>query len=667
MITDTSSDAPIARLARQLAVIQEITHIGIWQWNLATNEVSWSDELYRIYGLAPQSRSITLDVFASFLHEEDRERVLGEVTSAVARGGRFAYRERIIRPDGSLRVLDTVGEVEMAPDGAARSVVGTCRDITELRDREATIRLYRDIVENVEVGLSVWKIAGEASSAKLVSFNAACETATGSRWSIGQRLDAALPGLIGTPLLDAIAALAMGPSVSPPRYPLTLESQSRAFSVMAFPLPDGCVGLALEDVSAQVRARALQEAEQRVLEQIASGAPLGEVLTSLVRAIEALAPPAIASIVLLDETRTRIRHGAAPELPDEYNRAIDGSPIGPRAGSCGTAAFERRTVFVTDIDADPLWEDYRELARRFGLRACWSQPILASDGRVLGTFALYYREPREPDERHRELIARATHVAGIAIQRKEIDDQLRALSARADAVREEERTAVAREIHDQLGQALTALKMDIAWVARRTRGEPATEAIPAKLEAMSRLTDGIIDDVRRISAELRPGVLDDLGLLAAIEWQASEFEERTGTTCVVRAEVGSVDRFERNVSTAVFRIFQEALTNVARHAEATHVEVAIRCRGGSLELEVKDDGKGIPDEAISSPSSLGLLGMRERARRLGGVTALSRDGRGTSFSVVVPLEHRPVRAPQESGGLGAPNGRLGTAPRETSE
>ncbi len=638
----TSDDDLAARLAHQLAVVQEITHIGIWQWDLASNGVSWSDELFRIYGLAPQSRAITLEVFLSFLHPEDRERVLGTVSGAVERGGRFNYRERILRPDGSLRVLDTVGEVETAADGTRKSVVGTCRDVTEDRDREATIRLYRDIVENVEIGLAVWKVTdtSDPGRATLVSFNAASESSTGSPWAIGQSLDAVLPRAVGTPLLDSISALASGTPTLMAAHPLTLEWGSRAFSVMAFPLPDGCVGLALEDVSAQARARALQHAEQDVLEQIASGAPLGEVLTALVRSIEKLAPPAIASIVLLDETGTRSRHGAAPSLPVEYNVAIDGAPIGPRAGSCGTAAFERRTVFVTDIDTDPLWEDYRELAARAGLRACWSQPILATDGRVLGTFALYYREPRVPDERHRELIARATHVAGIAIQRKEIDDQLRALSARADAVREEERTAVAREIHDQLGQALTALKMDIAWVARRTRGEPAPDAILAKLDAMSRLTDGIIDDVRRISAELRPGVLDDLGLVAAIEWQAGEFEERTGTTCVVRADVGSIERFERNLSTAVFRIFQEALTNVARHAEATHVEVEIRCRDGSVELEVRDDGKGIPDEAISSPSSLGLLGMRERARRLGGSIALSRGARGTSFSVVVPMGAR---------------------------
>src|SRR5262249_54094917 len=206
----------------------------------------------------------------------------------------------------------------------------------------------------------------------------------------------------------------------------------------------------------------------------------------IVRLIEELAPDSLASILMLDESGTRLRHGAAPSLPESYNRAIDGAAIGPRAGSCGTAAFRREPVLVTDIESDPLWEGYRELVRSLGLRACWSSPILANDGRALGTFAVYYREPRGPDEFARELVARAAHVAGIAIERRQLDDQLRALSQRIEATREEERTGIAREIHDQLGQALTALKMDIAWVSRRLR-HPAR--IQQKPPAMSPAPD----------------------------------------------------------------------------------------------------------------------------------------------------------------------------------
>jgi signal transduction histidine kinase len=361
-----------------------------------------------------------------------------------------------------------------------------------------------------------------------------------------------------------------------------------------------------------------------------------------VLAIEDLAQPTIASILLLDPEGLHVRHGSAPHLPTAYTRAIDGAPIGPRAGSCGTAAYEKRQVIVTDIDTDPLWVDYRELARAHGLRACWSTPIYDADGRVLGTFALYYREPRGPGADERDLIERATRMAGIAIMRAQLEEQLRALTARTEEVREEERTGIAREIHDDLGQALTAFKMDLAWLGRRISGEssaPGTTLLE-KLASMSKMVDEVIDHVRRISAELRPGVLDDLGLLAAIEWEAQRFEERSGAACAVTSNVGD-RQFPRDLSTAVFRIAQEALTNVARHARATHVAIRLDAApdGRALRLEVRDDGVGISADAARSPSALGLLGMRERARRFGGTVTSRRvpDG-GTVVTVEVPLE-----------------------------
>jgi signal transduction histidine kinase len=363
------------------------------------------------------------------------------------------------------------------------------------------------------------------------------------------------------------------------------------------------------------------------------------VLATLVLAIEEHSPPTLASVLLLDAAGTHVRHGAAPSLPPAYTQAIDGAPIGPTAGSCGTAAHERRAVFVEDIETDPLWVDYRDLARAHGLRACWSTPILSRNGRVLGTFALYYREPRRPTDEDLRLIERATHLAGIAIEHRQLEEQLRALSAHVESAREEERTGIAREIHDVLGQALTAIKMDLAWLARRMAGDGAVERPPLleKIEVMSQTTDEVIQQVRRISAELRPGVLDDLGLLAAIEWQAQEFELRTGTVCTVESDLAE-SAIGRDLATAAFRIFQEALTNVARHASAKQVDVRLVQDGGTLQLDVRDDGRGITAEELADPRSLGLLGMRERARRFGGVVTVAVGPQGgTVVSLRAPL------------------------------
>ncbi|HSR96145.1 MAG TPA: GAF domain-containing sensor histidine kinase, partial [Kofleriaceae bacterium] len=352
----------------------------------------------------------------------------------------------------------------------------------------------------------------------------------------------------------------------------------------------------------------------------------------------------IASILLLDESGTKVRHGAAPNLPPAYNLAIDGQPIGPCAGSCGTAMFRREPVVVVDIDSDPLWEPYRSLAREHGLRSCWSFPILGDDGRVFGTFALYHREPRTPDDAARELMKRAAHVTGIVLERRTLQEQHRALAARIEAAREEERTSIARDLHDQLGQAMTALKLDLGWLRRRIHDGD----LDRKLDEMAHATDEILGSIRRISTDLRPGILDDVGLGAAIEWQAEEFARRTGTPCTVRSNLSDL-QLDRDLATNLFRIFQESLTNVARHAEAMHVDVAIRLDHGRLHLEIADDGVGVP-EIGPRGATLGLLGMRERARRLGGdCTIKRRSPRGTVVSVIVPLKFPAERL----GGVGS--------------
>lgn len=385
-------------------------------------------------------------------------------------------------------------------------------------------------------------------------------------------------------------------------------------------------------------AYTLQDLEKKVLEMIASGSRIEATLETLVLGVEALAPPVIASILIVSDDGERLLHGAAPNLADAYNRAIDGVVIGPNVGSCGTAAATKKAVVVADVETDPLWEHYRDLAREAGLRACWSTPILTADARVLGTFALYYRASRLPTPEHLALIDRAVHVAGIALQRHELEAQLRALSSRIEEAREEERSGIAREIHDQLGQALTVMKMDLAWIARRA-SDPKTldpAALLDKATELALMADEIIAQVRRISAELRPGVLDDLGLGAAMAWKAQEFERRTGIICKVHPSAESA-RAGRAEATTFFRILEEALTNVARHAEAKQVDVRLDEADRELVLRIRDDGKGIRPEDVQDRRSLGLLGIRERARRHGGsATFVSVEPHGTEVVVRIP-------------------------------
>ena len=214
-------------------------------------------------------------------------------------------------------------------------------------------------------------------------------------------------------------------------------------------------------------------------------------------------------------------------------------------------------------------------------------------------------------------------------------EQLRALAARLQHVREEERTNVAREIHDELGQALTSIKIELAaLVADLPSG---TNPAVARAKAVMQVVDDTIQRVRRIATELRPGVLDDLGLVAAVEWAAGEFQRRTGVKCDVSVPAEDDLPMDRERATALFRILQETLTNVARHASATHVRVRLTDYDHTVALEVRDNGRGIDEARIRGRQSLGMLGMKERAVLLGGELVIeSKPGSGTTVIVRIP-------------------------------
>jgi len=220
-------------------------------------------------------------------------------------------------------------------------------------------------------------------------------------------------------------------------------------------------------------------------------------------------------------------------------------------------------------------------------------------------------------------------------------EQLRNLSAHIESVREAERTSIAREVHDELGQVLTALKMELSWMSKRLPKEQ--KALIKKTGEMSRLIDTTIQTVKRISTKLRPGVLDDLGLMAAIEWQVQEFQERTRIKCELTAG-GEDINLDRDLATGFFRILQEALTNVARHASATRVKVSLKEGDGQLVLQVRDNGKGITEKQIAHPKSFGLIGMRERARSWNGSIKIQGiSGEGTIVTVSIPLNRKEER------------------------
>jgi signal transduction histidine kinase len=249
----------------------------------------------------------------------------------------------------------------------------------------------------------------------------------------------------------------------------------------------------------------------------------------------------------------------------------------------------------------------------------FKSPVLDVSGKVIGTTGLGHditqrRRLQEEQRRSRE--------------------QLRALAAHVESVREQERVRIAREIHDELGQSLTCMGMDLAFLDKQI--DPQNQEAAARVAALVELVKDTIRCVRRISSELRPSILDDLGLGAAIEWLAHDVEARTQMTCTV--EVPEDISLPFDLATPLFRICQEALTNVTRHAQATTVSIQLECQDAQISLVVKDNGRGITDEEIQRHGSLGLLGMKERVALLGGTLEVKgRPGEGTILAIRMPL------------------------------
>ncbi|NUU01173.1 sensor histidine kinase [Herbaspirillum robiniae] len=226
--------------------------------------------------------------------------------------------------------------------------------------------------------------------------------------------------------------------------------------------------------------------------------------------------------------------------------------------------------------------------------------------------------------------------------------QVRQLSAHAHSVREDERTRIAREIHDELGSLLVALKLDVNWMAKRVDDR---EPVARKCEAMNRLIETAVDNVGRIITDLRPSILDHQGLIAALEWQVQEFSEATELPCEVEFDIAP-EAFvpDGAKATAAFRIFQEMLSNVARHAQATQVRIAVRLTPAELAMEVEDNGVGAARDALEASTSYGVMGMRERALHFGGALVIAgarfapddgaRGGPGTLVCLRLPLSSR---------------------------
>jgi PAS domain S-box-containing protein len=364
------------------------------------------------------------------LHPDDRERTRGLWTASVEGCGPYDVEYRVRRSDGVYRWFKTRGTPIRDPEGRIVKWFGTCTDITDLKRAGQALReseqRFRTFVDHATDSFFLQDDQGFILDVN----RQACESLDYTRDElVGNHPAEFDPDVTPAMLKEMHRRVDAGETVA-------FESRHRRKNGTLFPVEvrgrgfwEGgrrfLVSLA-RDISERKQDEALLEGQKRILELIIQGEPLPHVLTVLCRTIEELAQgELLASVLLLDADGVHLRHGAAPSLPESYNRAVDGLAIGPSVGSCGTAAYRREPVFVSDIASDPLWAPYVDVALAHGLRACWSSPILSSTAEALGTFAMYYRQPRRPGPRDLRAVDIVTRTVAIAIERSRAEQALR--------------------------------------------------------------------------------------------------------------------------------------------------------------------------------------------------------------------------------------------------
>lgn len=832
----------------QLAKAQEIAHLGSWELDLTNGAICWSDELYRIYGLAPQSVELTDDLVSGYTHPEDRDRI-GQIISTSPRDLQpFDFDYRIVRPDGSVRALHAEGEVLCDQTGKAVRMVGTAQDVTERKQTEDAIVLLQTVTleistaEDLQSALemvlkrvcqatgwilghawiprpdgralqcsSAWHNAMEGMErfkqySDAFSFGPN-EGLPGQVWTskkplwlkdvaaahhfpraavaaeVGIRAGVAIPVLTGEEvvavieffmceprqedeqLVKTISAIAgqLGLVIQRKRAEEALRKSEERFHLATRATNDAVwdwnlvtntlwwnenlqtlFGYKPEEIEPGIESwtnRLHPEDKERVLSGIhtatehgeqlwsgeyrfrrgdgsyatildrgyivrdAAGAPLRMIgammdITERKHAEEALRIKTDQLAAVTDamtaylnsrdwhETSSRLLRSALHQTQSEYGfigAVVEGRLRIITHEGVDWDAVRNRSFYEEALQRyrEQGYLDFDRLDNLFGevirtgkgvvsngvaadprsggvppghppLHTFLGVPIIR-EHQVVGMIGVANRPGgySGAEQNGIEILCHATGILYDSYRRREREtalenqqrnvekelrrsqEQLRSLSSRLHSMVEEERTRISREIHDELGQLLTILKMELSWLKKRL---PKKEALLRdRTKSMAKLVDTTVQTLRKISTELRPGVLDDLGLTAAIEWQVQEFQSRTGMRChfTVRPEEILLDP---DRSTAVFRIFQETLTNIVRHANANEVTILLEKTEDCLILEVNDNGRGITQSQITNSKSLGLLGIRERALLWGGAVQISGvPGRGTTITVQIPL------------------------------
>lgn len=609
-ITERKQAEEVAKAGEErLRLAFEVAGIGTGDLDLETNKISLSHPMQRVLGLAPGTVNLTFEEYVELVHPEDRASVSQSVENAIADRTDIALDYRIVWPEGTVHWVTSRARVFYDETGQARRIIGALTDITERKLAEDEVRrqkeVFQKIFDNAPIALNFFSEDG-----RLLMVNRAWERIFG--WTLKEveegNIDIFAEAMTGPRETEWVREFVSAAGGRLADFKIK-SKDGRTVDLLGavVGLSDGTrIGIA-QDITDRKRVEAeLRESEAR-FRAVFEGAGIGISMGDM-------------------EGRLFATNPALQEM-------------------LGYSASELSGVSFTDVthpdDVQPDWKMFQELAA--GKRDSYKleKRYYRKDGELIYarlTVTSTARDAGKPEF----IIGMAENVTESKLAEEQLrrtNEELRALSARLHSVREEESARIAREIHDELGASLSSLKWGLEEIGEdvsESAGTPPLAALREKVAGMITQTDSAVDTVRRIASELRPTALEEFGLAEALCWHSQQFQARTGIEVFCDWPPQSAG-LGRERATAVFRICQEALTNVMRHAEATRVDVKMSDEAGHFVLTVSDNGRGITEAEKRASHSLGLLGMRERAHLLGGeITIEGTEGRGTVVTVRVP-------------------------------
>ena len=581
-----ATEERLRRGEMQLAEAQRIAHLGSWEWAIKDNCFAWSEELYRIFGLAPQSIRPSYDEFLARVHPEDRERVAQAIDAARKRAIPFSMHHRLVVEDGSVRTVHAQGTVETDGHGTVLRIVGTSQNVTMQKEIEEELRrseaLYQAIAENLPNG-AVFVVDRELRYQ--LARGPGLEVAGYSDWE-------------GKTIWDVVPADRR--DVALQRYQKALAGEAsteevhgdnRIVSLQTVPLTnaEGDIYAALTLMQDVTEHREAEETTRRLLK-------LSRKLNATLNIDGMLETLAESAIQLTNADGSRVQLAPSDLLEDGTSTEMGAGPTG-----------EAETVLrmsILDVNGDAL--GFLEVRKK--------------------------HSESQFTETDQEKLAGLAQIASIALQNALSFQRLRMLSQKAVSAQEQERRYLSRELHDSTGQLLMALKMSLSMI--QSEMSERDSDLVAQLEEVRELVDTVYDEIRAVSHALRPPSLDVIGVDEALNGLCEDYGRHSG----MKIEYVGCDTPElpENVSISLYRLLQEALTNVAKHAQANKVEVILRLAKNKIELSVHDDGIGFNVREVlrrHHDRGVGLLGLRERFELLGGAVHIdSRPGKGTRIA-----------------------------------